>query len=136
MTVTLPSVPRSPIAVEQPVAGDGDVAAMLAMLHAVVDQVAWLDPDGLHSRGAAGHALVTLAAAARAAVAVLGAEPGTALHQGPGVVVVRDLVDAVRLLDRTDAGRVTADDRALLAGLTRGTAEARDRFRAFAPAPA
>lgn len=133
MTITAPPVHAARTDVEGRVT-DGDLTAMRAMLHAVLDDVAWVDPDRLHSREPAGHALLTLAAAARAAVAVLGAESGTVLRQGAGVVVVRDLVAAVSLLERSSTGAATADDCALLAGLTRGAAEARDRFRAFAPA--
>lgn len=123
--------PRAPV--EQRARGEGDLAVMLAILHAVLDEVAWLEPDGLHSREPAGHELVTLAAAARAAVAAVGAEPGAALRQGPGVVVVRDLVDAVTLLERVGRAQLSGDDRAVLAGLARGIAESRDRFRASLP---
>lgn len=123
--------PRAPV--EQRATGDGGLAAMLAILHAVLDEVAWLEPDGLYSEEPAGRELVTLAGAARAAVAVVGGESGAVLRQGPGVVVVRDLVEAVTLLERVRTAPINDDDRVLLAGLTSRIAEAMDRFRACAP---
>lgn len=70
------------------------------------------DLDVLHSRTAAGTALTSLAAIARRAVAALGGDPGVHLTDGPGVVVVRDLVSATRVLARTAAHQPT-DDRLL-----------------------
>lgn len=69
-----------------------------------------IDPDPLHSRTAAGVALTSLAATARRAVIALGGEPGVDLVDGPGVVVVRDLVSATRLLARTAAQHPAGGD--------------------------
>lgn len=84
-----------------------DSAEVLDTLRATVVAVGELDPDLLHSHTPAGRAVVTLAAAARGATAALGAEAGTSLRTAAGVVVVRDLVAAVSLLElarsRTDA---------------------------------
>src|SRR4051812_37148031 len=46
-----------------------------------------------------GRTLLALSAVARQAVRALGADPGIMVLSGPGVVVVRDFVAAVRLLD-------------------------------------
>ena len=62
------------------------------------------DPDLFHSSSAAGREVLALAARARAAAGALGVDPGTCLTSGPGIVVVRDLVAAVQLLDRATTG--------------------------------
>lgn len=78
------------------------VAAEAAMLLHLLDDALWAcgehDPDRLHTGTVAGHALASLAAAARAMTSALGHRPGTALVDGPGVVVVRDLAAATRTL--------------------------------------
>jgi hypothetical protein len=70
---------------------------LLAILQDAVSHTAELDPDRLHSRHPAGRALVALAGLAREATALLGGRPGASLAEGPGIVVVRDLVVATRL---------------------------------------
>ncbi|HEX2361197.1 MAG TPA: hypothetical protein VHI11_03900 [Jiangellaceae bacterium] len=62
------------------------------------------DLESLHGRTAAGRALVSLSALARGAASALGAAPGASLTDGPGVVVVRDLVSATRQLARWAPG--------------------------------
>lgn len=94
MTVTMNPIETHPFQV-----GLRDADGVLDTLHDTLDAVADLDPDLLHSHTSAGHAVVALAAAARAAAASLGADPGTPLREAPGVVVVRDLVAAVSLLE-------------------------------------
>lgn len=76
-----------------------DAHPLLSTLRETVDAVSELDPDLLHSHTSAGRAVVALAGAARAAAAALGVERGTVLRTAPGVVVVRDLVAAVSLLE-------------------------------------
>ena len=56
-------------------------------------------PERYSSRTPAGRALLSLATLARRAAGALGADPGVALSGGPGVVVQRELVSAVRLLE-------------------------------------
>ena len=75
-----------------------------AELHDALLACAQEDPDLFHSSTAAGRALLALASRARSAAGALGVDPGTCLTSGPGVVVVRDLVAAVRLLDAATAG--------------------------------
>jgi hypothetical protein len=75
------------------------VDALLPALRRVLEAQA--DDDGdPHGRTPAGRALLGLAARARAAAADLGADPGTVLTDGTGVVVLRDLAAATRLLER------------------------------------
>ena len=76
---------------------------LLAVLQDTVSHCADLDPDRLHSRFPPGRALVALSRLAREATAELGGRPGTCLTDGPGIVVVRDLVVAVRSLGRAVA---------------------------------
>ena len=83
--------------------------SLLALLHESLSAIEERDPDLLHSWTAPGQALVHLAALARQATAALGAEPGTCLTDGPGVVVVRDLVSATRLLTRAGTRGVSTD---------------------------
>jgi hypothetical protein len=88
-----------------------DADALLATLRNALDAHADDDAD---PRGGtpAGRALLTLAALARSTAAALGADPGTPLTNGPGVVVLRDLAAATRLLDRavTAAASAAATD--------------------------
>jgi hypothetical protein len=56
--------------------------------------------DSYDGRTPAGQALLSLAALARQAAGALGADPGTVLAGGPGVVVVREFAAAVQLLHR------------------------------------
>ena len=81
---------------------------LLVLLRDALSVAADQDPDRLHSATAAGRALVALSALAREAARALGAEPGPPLTGGPGVVVVRELSAATRLLDRA-ASRATRD---------------------------
>jgi hypothetical protein len=82
---------------------DPDIIRVLA--NDALAMVAGEDPDRFGSDTAAGRALLSLAARARFAAATRGADSGTPLTAGPGVVVVRDLVAAVRLLDSAVAAR-------------------------------
>lgn len=77
---------------------------LLAVLHDAVAACEERDLELLHARTAAGRALVSLSALARRAAGALGTAPGTCLTNGPGVVVVRDLVAATRLLARVAPG--------------------------------
>jgi hypothetical protein len=68
--------------------------------------------DSFDSRTTTGRTLLSLAAVARQAAGALGAEPGIPVTTAPGVVVVRELAAAVRLLDRAgspDAGSGDVD---------------------------
>lgn len=71
---------------------------LLAVLQDTVSACAEESPDRLHSRLPAGSALIALSELAREATADLGGRPGTSLTDGPGIVVVRDLVAATRAL--------------------------------------
>jgi hypothetical protein len=106
-------------------------AALLSVLDDALSACADADPADLHTGTAAGRAATALAALARTAAAALGAEPGTCLLAGPGVVVVRDLTAAVRLLAR----RAADDDGPIPASLL-AAAEVRcaDLLRAVTPA--
>jgi hypothetical protein len=75
------------------------------------------DLESLHGRTAAGRALVSLSALARGAASALGAAPGASLTDGPGVVVVRDLVSATRQLARAPGATMTVTSGANLSGL-------------------
>jgi hypothetical protein len=57
-----------------------------------------------------GRTILALAKVAREAAGALGADPGIAVLAGPGVVVVRELAAAVRLLDRAAASDHGARD--------------------------
>lgn len=82
---------------------------LLAVLADALSACEERDLDLLDGRSRAGSALLSLSAIARRAVAVLGAGAGVQLTDGAGVVVVRDLVVATRLLSRNADGRA-ADD--------------------------
>lgn len=103
MTTTIPTE----IAVESrtPTATEMLLAVLADALSACEEQ----DLDLLHGRTRAGSALLSLSAVARRAAAALGADAGVHLTDGPGVVVVRDLVAATRLLARTADRRATDD---------------------------
>lgn len=75
--------------------------ALLAVLRGVVTASADLDPDLLHSTGPAGRAVLTIAAAGRRHAAELGVDAGTPLSQAPGIVVMREAVQVLTLLERT-----------------------------------
>jgi hypothetical protein len=70
------------------------------VLHTTLDRVAGEDPDAYDSRTADGQELLSLAALARRTARALGADAGTTVASGPGVVVVREFAAAVRLLDQ------------------------------------
>lgn len=82
---------------------------LLALLTDALSACEEQDLDLLHGRSRAGSALMSLSAVARRAAAALGAGAGVHLTDGPGVVVVRDLVAATRLLARTADRRATDD---------------------------
>jgi hypothetical protein len=105
MTITVDTAQSQPLPTSA-----GDASEVLSMLYDTVDTIAELDPDLLHSRTPIGHAIVTLAGAARAAAAALGAAPGPTLRDAPGVVVVRELVAAVSVLELATGRRVAAAD--------------------------
>lgn len=129
MTITMDRIETQPF----PASGK-DAGGVLGILHATVDAVAELDPDLLHSHTCAGHAVVTLAGAARAAAAVLGAEPGTALRTASGVVVVRDLVAAVSLLELAASRRGGPSNPRALQQITRRATTAHGQFLRAVPA--
>jgi len=99
MTVTLPFVQ-----IADPVAEGTGTAPLLEVLYDVLNTCAELDPDLFHSTTPAGRVATSLAGLARSAVAALGADPGTTLRNGPGVMVIRDLGHAVMLLELAAAG--------------------------------
>ena len=118
MTLTLPFVE-----IAEPVGEGTATAPVLGVLHRALSACAELDPDLLHSTTAAGRAATSLAGLARSAVGALGADPGVALHNGPGVVVLRDLVRAVTLLEVAAAGSSENIDRPDPDGLGADAAE-------------
>ncbi len=130
MTIDVERIPTQPIRTSTRTAD-----ALLAVLHDTVDAVAELDPDLLDSSTFAGSAVLALAEAARAATAALGGAPRTTLLEAPGVVVVRDLVAAVSLLEhaasRGDA--VPAPD--TLPQIVRRAGAAHGRFLTAIAAP-
>lgn len=77
--------------------------ALLTTLHDAVAGCAECEPDLLASYAPAGAALVALARLGRTGAGLLGAAGGRPLSDGPGVVVVRDLVAATRVLARAAA---------------------------------
>jgi len=76
------------------------------LLHDALSVAADDTADSFDSRTATGSALLSLAGLARQAAGALGAEPGFPVTSAPGVVVVRELAAAVRLLDSTGDGDV------------------------------
>jgi hypothetical protein len=82
---------------------------LLPVLHRALEAHAFDDDGDPHGRTPAGRALLDLARWARAAAADLGADPGTTLSDGSGVVVLRELAAATRLLTRAADGARTAD---------------------------
>jgi hypothetical protein len=100
MTITLPLAPVA----EPDVKANDDTTSLLKVVRDALVTCAELDPDMLHSSTPAGEAVIHLARLARSAVAALGGDPGTTLYEGPGVVVIRDLVHAVMLLELAAAG--------------------------------
>jgi len=70
------------------------------VLRTTLDRVAGEDPDTYDSRTADGQELLSLAALARWTARALGADAGTTVASGPGIVVVREFAAAVRLLDQ------------------------------------
>lgn len=82
---------------------------LLAVLSDALSACEEQDLDLLHGRSHAGASLIRLSALARRAAAALGTDAGVHLTDGSGVVVVRDLVAATRLLART-AERTATDD--------------------------
>lgn len=111
-----------------------DVDGVLATLRDTVDAVSELDPDLLHSHTPVGHAVVTLAGVARAAAATLGADAGTPLRTASGVVVVRDLVAAVSLLELAASRPGASSDPRALQQITSRANTAHARLLLSAPA--
>jgi hypothetical protein len=97
--VTL-TMPRTEVASRT----SGGIDLLLAVIGDVLDVCTERDPDTLHSSTSPGSALVSLAALARTAVGLLGGTSGTSLIDGPGVVVVRDLAAAHRVLGAAARG--------------------------------
>ena len=71
------------------------------VLDDAIDVCARHEDDDLHTGTPAGRVLADLAALARTTVHSFGGDGGTPLAEGRGVVVVRELVTATRLLERT-----------------------------------
>ncbi len=109
--------------------------ALLDVLHDTVDAVAQLDPDLLHSSTSAGSAVLALAEAARAATAALGGAPRTTLLEAPGVVVVRDLVAAVSLLEHAASRSGAVPGPGTLQQIVGRAGAAHGRFLATTAAP-
>jgi hypothetical protein len=74
---------------------------LLEALDDAVDLVARHEDGDWHTGTPTGRLLADLAGLARATVRSLGRDAGTPLVEGQGVVVVRELVTATRLLRRT-----------------------------------
>ena len=89
------------------------------------------DTDRYSSRTPAGRTLLALATLARRAAAALGTDPGVALSGGPGIVVLRELASAARLLDEAaEAAHAESweiDDLLVTAEQLRADADGRDR---------
>jgi hypothetical protein len=130
MSITMDAIETQPLSVST-----GEVDGLLGILHDTVDAVAELDPDLLHSHTSAGDAVLTLAGAARAAAEVLGSEPGVALRTAPGVVVVRDLVAAVSLLETASSRRIGGWDPRALKPIARRADVALGQFLLAVPPP-
>ena len=99
MTITLHR-----IEIAAPVVDSTSTGRVLEVLRDALLACAEPDLDVFHSATPAGRAATSLAGLARSAVAALGAEPGQVLHDGPGVVVIRDLAQAVMLVEVAAAG--------------------------------
>lgn len=78
--------------------GDGVAEGVLATMHSALSACTDLDPDQLASGTARGSTLVELSRIGRETAAALGGEPGAVLTHGPGIVVLRDLLDASLVL--------------------------------------
>lgn len=96
-------------------AEQSSTARVLEVLRDALFACAEPDLDVFHSTTPAGRAVTSLAGLARSAVAALGTEPAPVLHDGPGVVVIRDLAHAVMLVEvaaghTTDSARPPALD--------------------------
>lgn len=128
MTLTLTDpAPRSiPVGTptENPRGAHGP--ALLAVLRDMVASSIDLDPDVLHSTLPAGRAALTVAAAARTHAASGSAVVPPSLNDGPGILVMRDLVGVLSLLERTVDPHAAPLDPA--AGLPRELADAYRRF--------
>ena len=86
-----------------------DIDDIRALLHDALE-VASDDTADLFDGGTTtGKTLLALAALARRTAGALGADPGITVLAGPGVVVVRELAAAVRLLDQTASDRPVGD---------------------------
>jgi len=129
VTITMNRIEPQPLQ-----AGRSDMRGVLDILYDALGAVSELDPDLLHSHTSAGQAVVALAGAARASAAALGAEPGDALRSAPGVVVVRDLVAAVSLLELAASRRGGPSDPRALQQITRRATAAYDRLLLSIPA--
>lgn len=103
MTLTLLGLAPPPVSMptprETPRTAGG--RALLALLRDMVGSSIDLDPDLLHSTLPAGRAVLTVTAAARAYTGSRGGESGIALTEAPGIVVMRDLVRVLDLLEGT-----------------------------------
>jgi hypothetical protein len=128
MTTTEERIERQPLP-----ASKSDAGGVLDILYDTLDVVSELDPDLLDSYSSAGRAVSSLAAAARAAAAALGAAPGIALGHASGVVVVRDLVAAVSLLELAASRRDGDPDRDVVEGVARRARTAHDQFLLAVP---
>jgi hypothetical protein len=82
---------------------------LIAPLREAIAACAELDPDLLHSTTELGSTVVSLASIARAATRAVEVDAGTDLVSGPGVMVVRDLVAAVQVLEIAVARATLAD---------------------------
>lgn len=108
MTATIDRVETTTTATTPTTAAPVEPGSLLTALRDAIAAVADSDPDELRSDRAAGRELLGLAAAARAAVAALGGNPGHVVSDAPGVVVVRELVAATRALAVATGARAYA----------------------------
>jgi hypothetical protein len=86
-----------------------DIDDIRALLHDALEVAADDSADLFDGGTTTGKTLLALAALARQTAGALGADPGITVLAGPGVVVVRELAAAVRLLDQTASDRPVGD---------------------------
>jgi hypothetical protein len=86
-----------------------DLDDIRTMLHDALEVAADDAADLFDGGTTTGKTLLALAALARQTAGALGADPGITVLAGPGVVVVRELAAAVRLLDQAASDRTPGD---------------------------
>ena len=86
-----------------------DIDDIRALLHDALEVAADDSADLFDGGTTTGKTLLALAALARQTAGALGADPGITVLAGPGVVVVRELAAAVRLLDQVTSDGAAGD---------------------------